>query len=81
MALPKFILPAAITPTTRLTVALSGGPDSTALLNLVAKYSAEKVQAIYIDHKLRPTSALEGEQVVKRANLIRKSRKLSASSM
>ncbi len=53
-------------------VALSGGPDSTALLVLLARWcqahSYQPPAAMVIDHALRPESCAEAERVVKRWN-------------
>ncbi len=51
------------TPAARLGVAVSGGPDSTALLLLAAAAYPGMVAAATVDHRLRPESAIEAEQV------------------
>lgn len=47
----------------RLGVAVSGGPDSTALLLLAATMLPGRVEAATVDHGLRPESAREAEGV------------------
>src|SRR5579862_6152007 len=47
----------------RLGVAVSGGPDSTALLLLAAAAYPGMVAAATVDHRLRPESAAEAKQV------------------
>jgi len=51
------------TPPVRLGVAVSGGPDSTALLLLAAAAYPGLVAAATVDHRLRPESAGEAAQV------------------
>ncbi|MBM3482685.1 MAG: tRNA lysidine(34) synthetase TilS [Alphaproteobacteria bacterium] len=49
-----------------LAVAVSGGPDSMALALLVADWAAKRdgrVEALIVDHRLRPESAREARQV------------------
>jgi tRNA(Ile)-lysidine synthase len=49
--------PCGITPRTALVVALSGGPDSTALLHLLARLRQSldlTLRAVWVDHQLRP---------------------------
>ncbi len=49
----------------RVLVALSGGPDSVALLHLLAKLKNElklKIFAVYINHQIRPRSAKKEEK-------------------
>ncbi|MEI8320449.1 MAG: tRNA lysidine(34) synthetase TilS [Alphaproteobacteria bacterium] len=51
-----------------LAVALSGGPDSLALLKLTAEWTKDHggtVLALHVDHKLRPESTSEAKQVKK----------------
>ncbi|MGJ8586011.1 MAG: tRNA lysidine(34) synthetase TilS [Marinosulfonomonas sp.] len=55
-------------PSDPIGIAVSGGGDSTALLHVMADWAAEKgttVQAITVDHGLRPEAAQEAEQVAK----------------
>ncbi|HWV12673.1 MAG TPA: tRNA lysidine(34) synthetase TilS [Sphingobium sp.] len=47
----------------RFGVAVSGGPDSMALLNLAARCFAGRVEAATVDHGLRPESAEEAAMV------------------
>ena len=49
--------------TERLAVAVSGGPDSLALLLLAAEGLPGRVEAATVDHGLRPESAAEAEMV------------------
>lgn len=49
-----------------VSVAVSGGPDSTALLHLLARWcsgAGVALRAIHIDHQTRPTSGQEAESV------------------
>lgn len=48
---------------TRLGLAISGGPDSVALLLLAAEARPGMVEAATVDHALRPESRAEAEQV------------------
>ena len=56
-----------------IVVAVSGGPDSTALLHLVQGWTgtedraAGSVVAVTVDHGLRPESAIEAEDVARQA--------------
>lgn len=52
-----------IDPRERIGVAVSGGPDSVALLLLAAAVRPGKVEAATVDHALRPESASEAAQV------------------
>jgi tRNA(Ile)-lysidine synthase len=58
---------APLTAATSLLVAVSGGPDSTALLLMVAEWAARRVTAriaaATVDHGLRPESAAEAQGV------------------
>lgn len=56
-------LDALVAPGARLGVAVSGGPDSLALLLLAAAARPGLVTAATVDHALRPESAREAEQV------------------
>jgi len=47
----------------RFGVAVSGGPDSMALLDLAARVFPGRVEAATVDHGLRPASASEAEMV------------------
>ncbi len=59
-------LDALIAPDARLGVAVSGGPDSLALLLLAAAARSGNVEAATIDHALRPGSREEAETVARR---------------
>jgi tRNA(Ile)-lysidine synthase len=50
-------------PATNVTCAFSGGPDSTALVAL-ARHAGLSVEALHVDHGLRPTSGTEAERAV-----------------
>jgi len=50
---------------TRLGLAVSGGPDSLALLLLVADIRPGDVEAATVDHSLRPESRAEAQQVAR----------------
>src|SRR5687767_10430345 len=52
-----------VAPPTRLGVAVSGGPDSLALLLLAAAAYPGQVEAATVDHGLRPESAAEAQFV------------------
>lgn len=56
-------LDALIGPETRIGVAVSGGPDSLALLLLAAEARPLDVEAATVDHQLRPESRAEAEMV------------------
>lgn len=56
-------LDALITPDTRIGIAVSGGPDSVALLLLAAAARPGQVEAATVDHRLRSESADEAEMV------------------
>jgi tRNA(Ile)-lysidine synthase len=49
----------------RLGIAVSGGPDSTALLLLAAAALPGRVEAATVDHRLRPANAEEAAQVAR----------------
>jgi tRNA(Ile)-lysidine synthase len=52
-----------IPPDARLGLAVSGGPDSLALLLLAAAARPGKIEAATVDHGLRPESRAEAETV------------------
>jgi tRNA(Ile)-lysidine synthase len=54
---------AVVTPETSIGLAVSGGPDSLALLLLVAEARPLQVEAATVDHALRPESRAEAEMV------------------
>ena len=54
-----------IAPGGRVGVAVSGGPDSLALLLLSAAARPGKIEAATVDHRLRPESAAEAELVAR----------------
>ena len=56
-------LAALVDPATRLGIAVSGGPDSLALLFLAALASPGRIEAATVDHALREGSRAEAEQV------------------
>lgn len=56
-------LDALVDPGTRVGVAVSGGPDSLALLLLAAVARPGQVEAATVDHRLRPESAAEAAMV------------------
>jgi tRNA(Ile)-lysidine synthase len=56
-------LDALIAPDARIGVAVSGGPDSLALLLLAAAVRPGKIEAATVDHRLRPESADEAAMV------------------
>jgi len=56
-------LDALIAPDARIGIAVSGGPDSLALLLLAAAACAGQVEAATVDHGLRPASRAEAEMV------------------
>lgn len=56
-------LDALVTPDATIGVAVSGGPDSLALLLLAAEARPLKVEAATVDHALRPESRAEAEAV------------------
>ncbi len=56
-------LDALVEPGTRLGLAVSGGPDSLALLLLAAAVRPGEVEAATVDHGLRPEAAAEAEMV------------------
>jgi tRNA(Ile)-lysidine synthase len=58
-------LDALIAPGARIGVAVSGGPDSLALLLLAATTRPGQVEAATVDHGLRPESAAEAAMVAK----------------
>jgi tRNA(Ile)-lysidine synthase len=50
---------------TRIGLAVSGGPDSVALLLLASEARPGEVEAATVDHQLRPESGAEAEQVAR----------------
>ncbi|WP_162888149.1 tRNA lysidine(34) synthetase TilS [Sphingomonas mesophila] len=56
-------LDALVEPETRLGIAVSGGPDSVALLLLAAAARPDRIEAATVDHRLRPESAGEARFV------------------
>ena len=56
---------ARLAPNGRLGIAVSGGPDSMALLHLAAAAMPDRVEAATIDHGLRPTAAAEAALVAR----------------
>ena len=58
-------LAALASPDTRLGIAVSGGPDSLALLLLAAGARPGEVEAATVDHRLRPGSERDAETVAK----------------
>src|SRR3954453_2283282 len=56
-------LDALLAPSERLGVAVSGGPDSLALLLLAAAARPGLIEAATVDHALRPESRAEAEMV------------------
>src|SRR6478672_3324193 len=58
-------LDALIAPDARIGIAVSGGPDSLALLLLSAAARPGKIEAATVDHRLRPESAAEAELVAR----------------
>lgn len=64
---PAALAWAGVGPADRLAVALSGGPDSLALLILAARAAPGRVSALTVDHNLRPESAAEAESAAQAA--------------
>lgn len=63
---------AALAPCRRLVLAVSGGPDSMALMGLVARWRAQRpaapdVTVATVDHGLRPAAVAEAELVLREA--------------
>lgn len=56
-------LDALVSPEARIGIAVSGGPDSIALLLLAAAARPRRVEAATIDHGLRPEARVEAEMV------------------
>src|SRR2546423_9286913 len=56
-------LDALIAPGARIGIAVSGGPDSLALLLLATSVRSDGIEAATIDHALREGSRLEAEMV------------------
>src|SRR5262245_4822549 len=61
-------LDALIPPGARIGIAVSGGPDSLALLLLAAKARPNAIEAATVDHGLRPESADEAAMVASLCN-------------
>ena len=53
----------AVKPDTKIAVAVSGGPDSMALLLLLQKWDKSRIFAVTVDHDLRADSATEAAQI------------------
>jgi tRNA(Ile)-lysidine synthase len=58
-------LDAIVAPGARIGIAVSGGPDSLALLLLAAAARPGRIEAATVDHALRPESRAEAEMVTK----------------
>ena len=64
-ALSQADLDALVAPDARIGIAVSGGPDSLALLLLAAAARPGQVEAATVDHRLRAESAAEAEMVAR----------------
>lgn len=74
--LPSFLHAHSLAPSSRLAVALSGGPDSLALAGLLAHWSSTGAEAVHpvaliVDHGLRPESGVEAAHVADQARRLR----------
>lgn len=63
-------LDALLAPDERLGLAVSGGPDSLALLLLAAAARPGRIEAVTVDHGLRAEAALEAEAVARLCTLL-----------
>ncbi|MFP4365316.1 MAG: tRNA lysidine(34) synthetase TilS [Spirochaetia bacterium] len=59
--LQNYLLEQNIRPDTKVVLGFSGGPDSTALLHLLASQGMYNILAVYINHKIRSTAEISAE--------------------